>query len=182
MNFDDLNKKLKELEEGLSQGDMSVQAIGAAPSSPTLTSEDEMCAECGDDMDMHSSKPSEQPDNVSMNVTMTGSGKGGIRDLIDVLKNIEDGVDTDAGTGDDKVLVGKVSDIEVPMMGDEYANSPAPEMSDIDTIMPTGDDLHSKGLEAPKQAGGGNPWNQQNVSESLIQKLASHYNEVKTRK
>lgn len=174
MNFLDLYKKIQSIDEGLSQGDMSVQATSAEPSSPELTSE-EMCTECGDMHSMGPSTPS-QPDNVSMNVSMTGSGKGGIRDLIDVLKNIEHSQDHG-----DNVLVGKASGIEVPMMGDEYANEPAPETSEIDAVIPTGNDLHSKGLEAEKQAGGGNPWRQLDVSESLVRQLSNHYAEVKDR-
>lgn len=176
MNFLDLYKKIQSLDEGLSQGDMSVQATSAAPSSPIMTSEEETCTECGDMHSMGQHTTSSQPDNVSMNVSMTGSGKGGIRDLIDVLKNIEHSQDHG-----DNVLVGKASGIEVPMMGDEYANEPAPETSEIDAVIPTGNDLHSKGLEAEKQAGGGNPWRQMDVSESLVRRLSNHYAEVKDR-
>ena len=37
------------------------------------------------------SSPMPQQDNVNMNVNMSGSGAGGIRDLMAILKNIEDG-------------------------------------------------------------------------------------------
>lgn len=176
MNFLDLYKKIQSIDEGLSQGDMSVQAIGSSPSSPILTSEEKTCTECGEMPPVGPHLLPSQPDNVSMNVSMTGSGKGGIRDLIDVLKNIEHGHDHG-----DNVLVGKASDIDVPMMGDDYANEPAPETSEIDAVIPSGNDLHSKGLEAEKQAGGGNPWHQMDISESLVKKLSNHYAEVKDR-
>lgn len=174
MNFLDLYKRIHTLDEGLSQGDMSVQAIGAAPSNPELTSE-EMCTECGGDMPPHPAHAAGQSDSVTMNVSMSGSGKGGIRDLINVLQNIEHGVENK----DVAVISNPSSGIELPMMGDDYANEPAPETSEIDAVMSTGDDLHSKGLEAEKQAGGGNPWNQMDISESLVKKLSDHYDEVK---
>jgi hypothetical protein len=49
-------------------------------------------AECGDDMPpAPASAPSS--DSVTMNVTMNGTGASGIRDLMNVLKDIQDGPD-----------------------------------------------------------------------------------------
>ena len=65
MNFEELMKKMKSIDEG-----QSVDECGAMP--------------------IGISGPSEQPDNVTMNVSMNGSGAGGIRDLMAIIKNIEE--------------------------------------------------------------------------------------------
>lgn len=49
-------------------------------------------AECGDDMPP-APAASHSPDSVTMNVTMNGTGASGIRDLMNVLKDIQDGPD-----------------------------------------------------------------------------------------
>lgn len=112
----------------------------------------------------------QQQDSVSMNVSMNGSGKGGIRDLIDVLKNLEDG-GTDMGHddfhshGDDDrdMLMPKKHDL----IDDDLANSPNP----MAVTAPPGDDLHSKGGEAPKVNGGGNPMNLESTLRTELDKL-----------
>lgn len=238
MNFLDLYKKIrqideqsvvdyrttKNLNEGDSQGNLMPQAISAPPSHSL-----EECgmSECGD-MPMPSHAPSAPPqqDSVSMSVNMSGSGKGGIRDLMDILRNIENKEEKEVPIGvdhDDSVVIDApdhaLSNIEaeletmapvlpppveeVPEFEDEdelpmddefedesllddgFENEPATlDQKQImaavaSVINPPSDDLHSKGKEAPKQAGGGNPWN---VSESAIAaKLSRHYEEVKSR-
>ena len=152
MNFSDLYKKIVRLDEGLT--------------------------ECG----MDQPEAPKQQDTVSMNVSMNGSGENGIRDLLRVLRDIEN---LDGKAGGDDQLFGEPHELghEEPVMGDSYENS-MPGGSDkttldISSVLPTGDDLASKGKEAPKQAGGGNPWN---VNESAIAaKLSQHYEEVKSR-
>lgn len=159
MNFYNLLNKLQTIEEGT-------------------------VAECGDMAQMGSTK---QPDNVTMNVTINGTGKGGIRDLMDVLKDIEAGDkphDAHALFGEP----GSDHDKEEPIMGngveemaaEEFENSPegAPgqETAGIDAVLPTGDDLASKGVETLKVNGGGNP-----MQESLVAQLQSLYNDIKTR-
>jgi len=67
MNFQELAKKIRRIDEGA-------------------------VAECGDMMSGHMPTPMPQQDTVSMNVSMNATGKGGIRDLMQVLQNIEDGV------------------------------------------------------------------------------------------
>jgi hypothetical protein len=52
---------------------------------------DDIIEECGmGPMTSPMSSPMPQQDNVNMNVNMSGSGAGGIRDLMAILKNIED--------------------------------------------------------------------------------------------
>lgn len=76
MNFKELAERLRTIE-----------------SAPTQLNIDGTIDECGDmpmpAMEiMHHEQPP-QPDNVTMNVSMNGSGKGGIRDLMDILRNLE---------------------------------------------------------------------------------------------
>lgn len=132
--------------------------------------------ECG--MDPMSSM--KQQDNVNMNVSMSGSGAGGIRDLLDILKNIDD-----ANSGDDLGdLISnmdskpeKMAVIGSEMPVDEYANEPDEVYGSVGDVTPTGNDIHSKGIEAPKVNGGGNPM----TMETLISRLDALYQEVKTR-
>ena len=121
--------------------------------------------------------PPKQQDNVTMNVSMNGSGAGGIRELMAILKNIEDG-------GNDKELdihPHTGHDHEEPVFGDmeeEFANSPETATASIDAVTATGNDLASKGAEAEKVNGGGNPFN---VDEGLLSHLTNLYQEVKSR-
>jgi hypothetical protein len=157
MNFNDLYKKIAQLDEGLSECSMEG---------------------CG----MDTAGATKQQDNVSMNVTMNGSGSNGIKDLIDILRNIEQ-ASSDNNDGDELFGEPNTDSHAEPIIGDSFENSVEGGSDtttlDISSVTPTGNDLASKGKEAPKQAGGGNPWN---VNESSIAaKLAKHYEEVKSR-
>ena len=163
MNFEELMKKMKAIDEG------------------------QIAEECGA-MPIGIGGPMGQQDNVTMNVSMNGSGAGGIRDLMAILKNIEN---SEHDHGD--VLVGEPSEQEPIMgaivqsmghehdMGEEYENSvdggSDPEVYGIDAVTQTGDDMHSKGLEAPPVNGGGNP-----MQEALVSRLAQMYDEIKEAK
>ena len=71
MNFQQLSDKLKRIDEGV---ETQVQ-------------------ECGEMPGMMGGMPSMTPpqqDTVSMNVSMNAQGAGGIRDLMNVLKDIQD--------------------------------------------------------------------------------------------
>ncbi len=71
MDFKSIAEKLKRIDEGV----------------------EDQVAECGMMPPMGGMMPPPQQDSVSMNVSMNAQGKGGIRDLMDVLKNIENTVD-----------------------------------------------------------------------------------------
>jgi hypothetical protein len=136
---------------------------------------DEPVDECGE-MPIMGGR-SDQQDSVTMNVSMNGSGKGGIRDLLDVLRNIENAVDA---PGHKDMIVG----IDEPEMDEDTdggfqsaTTEPNPETAGVDAVTPTGDDLSSKGAEAPKVNGGGNPF----VKEGLLDQLSNLYQEVKSR-
>jgi hypothetical protein len=99
---------------------------------------------------------------------MNGNGSGGIKDLMNILKNIEQGANpVDPHPHDAERL-----------FGDGYENSEQGDQGavtlDIADITQTGDDMHSKGHEAPKVNGGGNP-----MQEALVSRLSAMYNQIK---
>ena len=174
--------------------------VMAAPSGPTMGEQLEAeLEECGDMMPMAPKADAEQ-DHVSVNVNMSGSGAGGIRDLMNILRNMEDEVGGDKGGeiavvaepmggmhgGMDAEPMHHDADSE-PMFGDadmeeefnpadtfQANTTPQPEYAGIDAVTATGDDLASKGIERPKVNGGGNP-----MQEALIQELTNRYNEIR---
>lgn len=154
MNFEELYKKIASLD------------VQETP----ITESDLAECPCGGDM----SGPSKQQDTVNMNVSLNGQGSNGIRDLMDILRNIETGEDD---SSPDDMIVGEPEEI----IGDSYKNSDVngseEHVFDLAAINPTGDDLSSKGKEALKVNGGGNP----QVYESLLGHLTSLYQEVKLR-
>jgi hypothetical protein len=176
MNFLDLYKKISNIDSGLN--------------------ENQLLDECPCQDAAESGHPKQQ-DSVNMNVTINGQGANGIRDLMDILRNINDA----AGDEEHAVVIGEPDeepaepeitfepdepeedDSANVLFTDDYENS-VPGGSDkmtyaIDAVIGMGDDLHGKGKEAAKQAGGGNPWN---VKESLVNQLRGHYKEIKERK
>jgi hypothetical protein len=98
MNFQDLYKKIRTIDESTEDSSVvaepmpadSVDMMGGAGAS------DENVGECGMMSPMGAMAPSVPPaqqDTVSMNVSMNAQGAGGIRDLMNVLKDIQDGPD-----------------------------------------------------------------------------------------
>ena len=122
-----------------------------------------------------------QQDTVSMNISMNGSGSGGIRDLMDILRNLEkDGPDhhdhddeLDLKIGGPALMMKKE-----PVLGDEYSNSPDVQMGQDNFPIDHGDDLHkSKDSYSDKPYRGDNPM----ALESIKTRLDSLYNNVKSR-
>lgn len=74
MNFTELYKKLTDIDNNISESAIN---------------------ECGCDMEGQSSMPEKQQDNVNMNINITGQGAGGIRDLMDILRNIDSSSEND---------------------------------------------------------------------------------------
>jgi hypothetical protein len=160
MNFKDLMTKLQSIEEG-QQG----------------------VEECMPMM-MPGGAPQEQPDNVSVNINMSGQGAGGIRDLMAVLKNIEQGeTGPEEPQHDHEPIMGEPvmhHSPEEPIMGDGYENSAKggsdTQVMGVDAVTAKGDDLASKSRGAIKHNGGENP-----MHEALVKKLSNMYNEIKVR-
>lgn len=166
MNFHELLNKMSELDRSVQEvSDADVEeGCGLTPSS--------MSDMPSSMMGMRSSTPP-QPDSINANVSLNASGKGGIKDLMDILRNIENGSsDEMPGFGDADVVIKKMS----PMgLGDDFDNAPDEMYQGIDAVTQTGSDLHSKGIEKPAVAGGGNPM----AVESLKERLQAHYNRIK---
>jgi hypothetical protein len=151
MNIRDLAIKLKNIEENI-----------------------EPTNECGDMMPVVHAEQPKQPDNVNMNITMSGNGAGGIRDLMSILRDLESKGDTEIISTEPEhdhaeIVIGD------EQMEEEYANSPHPHKKGIKAVTVTGDDLASKGHAHPHKVNGGdNP-----MQEGLVRRLQGLYEEIK---
>ena len=177
MNFQDLLSKIKSLDEAAPMvppnddggveniadvdfaecGDMNPKAVLPGGDDDMLTSE------CGGMMSSMSAP--KQSDSVTMNVSMNGSGAGGIKDLLDILRNIESSGDQDS----DDVIVGMEAEEDFS----DATTRPNPQHI---AVPDSGDDLHREKDSYRAVAGGDNPMR---VRESLVSKLASKYAEIK---
>jgi hypothetical protein len=170
MNFYDLSAKLRAIEES-------------------------SVAECGDMMPMPMmSHAPQQQDSVTMNVSMNGSGAGGIKDLMSILRNIEQSAEHDHAEpmiaqphsmdGDVDIVLGTADeDMLSNADADESYGNSAPGGSDahtygIDAVTRKGDDMHSKGdVKRLRVNGGENP-----LQEALVERLSAMYQEIKEAK
>ncbi len=195
MNFQELLSRINELDQPMieepNEGNAYGQAVQNTPpgeeikingkGTGDIKREEVVADECGMGP-MGSMSPSQQ-DSVNMNVSMNGSGAGGIRDLLDILKNLDKDDDVDSLGNLVKRMgsepAGKVAVIGDDIPIDEFANEPDEMYAPVGSVIPTGNDMHSKGAEAEKVNGGGNPFN---VDEAtLISKLSSLYETIKDR-
>jgi hypothetical protein len=180
MNFQDLLTKIKKLDEnpllvpdddiGESPADQ-MSGAGAGdecmdnnPKAVLPSGDDDiLTGECGGMMDVQTAP--KQSDSVTMNVSMNGSGAGGIKDLLDIIRNIQ-------GSGEhnsDDILVG----IGAEENFDDATTRPNPKKVPVPD---SGDDLHREKDEYKKANGGGNPMR---MHETLVAKLSAKYNEIK---
>ncbi len=159
MNFQELMQRMADLDQPTTQ-ETTEELI-----------QDSDVEECGMGPGPMSA-PTGQQDSVNMSVNMSGSGQGGIRDLLDILGNLEK---KDAG-GDMPIMI-KPMGMDMSMEKEELANSPDEVYGDVGDVTATVNDLHSKGIERPAVAGGGNPM----AVESIITRLDSLYQEIKSR-
>jgi hypothetical protein len=227
MNFQELMQRMVDLEQPVNEqdkadkdydGDGEIESgkdeyMGSRMKAAEKDVDEAFIDECGMDMPsgmmgMRNDAP-KQSDSVTMNVSMNGSGAGGIKDLMNILKNIEDAED-DIGGGDNMEMpivmkalgghdepdmdnMGGPSDHDSDNMGpdlemDEFANEPDEMYGSVADVTPTGGDIHSKGGEAPKVNGGGNPMKIKAgetfklPSGDLKIKLEGLYNDIKLRK
>lgn len=121
-----------------------------------------------------------QNDPVTLNVSMNARGSDSIRDLLNILKgNMEKGGDAEEGP---KGMIIGMDGPEGIDLDEKFANEPEEEVASVADVLPTGDDLASKGDEAEKVNGGGNPWAAREFDESAFkQQLKNLYQEVKSR-
>jgi len=201
MNFQDLLARIKQIDETNGDPDMPSQE------NPEMSADTSMEEECGDmsasspkdqvligekDMDecgmpgmgnmpsgmMGMSAP-KQSDSVTMNLSMNGSGAGGIRDLMDILRNLDDaGEHSHDMPGDaDAVLVG-VGEEQSDGGFQSASTTPDTKISDMDAVIRNGSDLNRQKQQYAKAQDGDNAMA---VSESLVSRLSELYQEVKGR-
>lgn len=131
---------------------------------------------CGMSVEGPSYSTPPQQDSVNMSVNMSGSGKGGIRDLLNILKDI----DGKAGGNDDRFTHGKMTIIDEPAdlsdimdsaEEESFGNSPAgasgPHTFGVDKVLRTGNDMHKP---EKRNFTAGNPEEIKVHLESLYQK------------
>jgi hypothetical protein len=182
MNFEDLYKKIASLDTPAKEVAVAEEVVIAEDAIDPVVQlrrdlgldlfTESAMGECGDmpimgGMGMDTPK---QQDNVTMNVSINGSGTGGIKDLMAILKGIEDGDDEDVAVSIAGADMGNLENA----FDEEFANAPQEQVAPIDAVLPTGNDLHGQGAEAPKVNGGGNP-----MQETLMNQLSRLYAEVK---
>ena len=160
MNFADLYKKISNIDKGIME-DVSLE-------------------ECPSE-DKPEMEHEKQPSSVSASLNINGQGADGIRDMISILRDIEQHKYDDAGEEDGEIIFG--GDLEDSYMEDGYENSimggSEPEVYGVGAITKKGNDLNSHGgNETPKVSGGGNPYP---IKESLLGELAKLYQDVKLR-
>lgn len=177
MNFQELLKKMAALDQPVQEekkadkdydGDGEVESekdevwgsrMKAAAKSKEEKVDEEVVDECGMMGGMGPMEAPKQQDSVTMNVSMNGSGAGGIRDLLNVLKDIQDGpsdthgdephMDIDAGPDSaDDMLMKKKIDSMAGQIDDDFANSApgdqGPETLGVDAVTnPPSNGIHS---------------------------------------
>lgn len=173
---------MKAILESFNRVESGVEECGMPMGSPTI--------------------PSSPP--VTMSVNLNAQGVENIKELLNLMNKADasrisapmalpiggmempaaihkaEPSDSVGGMAQIRDLISK-ADEEVPAeegaMDGHFADAttaPDEEYADIDAVIPTGDDMHSKGDEAPKVNGGGNP-----MQETLRAQLDSLYKEIK---
>lgn len=183
MHLLDLYKKIISLDEMMAPPSEPMYPSFENTSLESMECEGMECegcenyAECGGDMQPQVSTSSplhnQQPDTVSMNLSINGSGSGGIRDLLDILKNA--GISSPQNKA---VMIG--SEVDESNIDDElWANSDEnAEINDIQSVIPTGNDLASNlGDSRPRKM----DIPRARMNEQLIAKLSNHYSSIKNR-
>ena len=96
-------------------------------------------------------------------------------DLIRLMNQMQKGQAPSVGHGDQPLMGDEV--------GEEFGNAmpgaEGPEVAPVAAVIPTGDDMHSKGAEAEKVNGGGNPL-QTHLSELYAEIKARQLDELST--
>jgi hypothetical protein len=146
---------------------------------------------CGMDMpgSMMGMRTPPQQDSVSMNLSMNGAGANGIRDLMDILRNLDGDEGAEMDLDMPATGPGPEMDAEMPMimkaMGgsqdDEEKRMPlGDEMYyGIDAVTQGGADLNRPKQTFPKVAGGDNPM--QPMAERIAEQLRGLYSDIKLR-
>ena len=199
MNFNELMQKMRDLDAPVSEelkggqkkldadkdGDIEADDLKALRAKKV---DEEVVDECG--MMPSPMGGMGQQDSISANISMNASGQGGIRDLMAILRNIENGGDAHGSDEHDMAIAidgmddapEALLDVEEADGGgfDHASTTPDPQTAPLGAAFPKGNDISSHGdKERPKVNGGGNPYAV--AAESLIPRLSSLYHEVKSR-
>lgn len=118
-----------------------------------------------------------QEDSVTMNVSMNGSGDGGIRDLMNILKGIENVGEPHADHDAVDVMFGGEMEPEMEAFANSMAGASGKKTFPPSAVTDLGSNSGRGDHEVPKAHGGGNPYTQ--VSEELVSQLSSLYQEIK---
>jgi len=190
MNLKDLIAKMTAIEEG--------QEI--APTKDDKPSDAEGMISIGgpipDMMGMGHQEQPKQQDSVSMNVSLNGAGAGGVRDLMNILHNIEGGVKGSDNDGEEPILgaahdamshddnFDEVIDDEQESWGNSASGSSGHHTHGVDAVTFSGDDMNSKGKISPvARAPGTNALREPSqYDESLVNRLSAMYQEIKEAK
>ena len=183
-------------DEYMGSRDKAIKKATGNDDEETKESLDLLADELEQDMDecgmgpMNMPSMNKQQDNVSMNVSMNGAGSGGIRDLMNILRNLDDvggSHDHDHDDGlDMKLAQPSILMKKEPVLGDEMdqegaydaSTTPDPVVFQGNFPIDQGNDLHrSKNSYSDKPYRGDNPM----ALEGLQSRLASMYNTIKSR-
>jgi hypothetical protein len=203
MNLQDLMSKLKAIEENATPGATSAGGIATVPTP------EETVEECGEmpGAIIHAGGAMPQQDNVTMNVSLNGSGAGGVRDLMDVLRNIEQSAEQEPLIGEphqghddseEEPLIGDMvaamghamgadgAEVEMDETMDDHEDwgNSAPggsphHVSGVDAVTVTGDDMNSKGKLSPLARAPGTNAMRHPMHEEVADRLQQLYNSIK---
>jgi len=187
MNLKDLIAKMTAIEEG--------QEI--APTKDDKPSDAEGMISIGgpipDMMGMGHQEQPKQQDSVSMNVSLNGAGASGVRDLMNILHNIESGVKGSDDNGEEPIMgaahdamshddnFDEVIDDEEESWSNSASGSSGHHTHGVDAVTFSGDDMNSKGKISPvARAPGTNSLREPSqYDESLVNRLSAMYQEIK---
>lgn len=201
MNFNELMQRMRDLDQPIAEEPNEGNAFSGALDAARDAGQDEFevdgkeykvkeddVEECGMSP-MGSMSAMKQQDNVNMNVSMNGSGAGGIRDLLDILKNLDNGGDDGADLGD---LIDKM---EPPMSGPREKDvivgdsvdagfsdaTTAPNVQTKDTEYMTKDISGGFGTQQSMHPHGYQNGDNPLAMEQLVSRLDSLYQEIKSK-
>ena len=135
---------------------------------------------CGDMMALPTLMGHDHPaqsNSVTMNVSMNGSGDGGIRDLMNILKGIENVGEPHADHDAVDVVFGGEMEPEMEAFANSMAGASGQQTFPQSAVTDIGSNSGRGDHEVRKANGGGNPYNQ--VSEELVNRLSNLYQEIK---
>ncbi len=133
-------------------------------------------------------EPPKQADSVNMNVSLNASGSGGIKDLMNILRNIEDGghehggVEMDppapfGGQDDGEIMIKKLPGFDDMMSSETFANEPDEMYGDMSSAIRDGGDLNRAKRSFARAQPGDNPM----AVESIKNNLFALYEQIKSR-